>query len=250
MNIEYTNIAVFEISGSMACFKKFYSNKSSLTYKTIPRTVIAGILASILEIERNEYYELFSLNNVKIGINVINEIKTQLQCMNYLKDSGGRTQTRLEILMGKENNLNFRVYLTFKKNEENEKILEELLDRVNNENYGFGVYLGQRQFRGNIELIDIIKNWKIERNIETSLESLTYKENILEINFTKNVKLSSDLMSLEFEAEEKNNEILRIPKPKGEVVFSQDGNKIYGKFKEVIKIQENKYISFFSRIGE
>jgi CRISPR-associated protein Cas5h len=152
--------------------------------------------------------------------------------------------------MGKENNLNFRVYLTFKKNEENEKILEELLDRVNNENYGFGVYLGQRQFRGNIELIDIIKNWKIERNIETSLESLTYKENILEINFTKNVKLSSDLMSLEFEAEEKNNEILRIPKPKGEVVFSQDGNKIYGKFKEVIKIQENKYISFFSRIGE
>lgn len=252
MSKQLTDILSFDLTGKFACFKKFYSNKSSLTYKTIPRTVIAGIFASILEIERNEYYDLFSINNAKISVNVESETKTQFQCMNYLKDGGGRTQTRLEILMGKEENLRFRLYLAFKKNKSNIIILNEIEKKIKHRNLGYGIYLGQRQFRGEIEFIERISDYSIENNKSVAINFITNKENIIDVNFDKITMISSDLIALDFESikSKKSEEILRLPMPKREIVFTQDGEKLFGTFKEVIKISEEKYISFFTKVGE
>ncbi len=251
MNKELSDILSFKITGEFACFKKFYSNKSSLTYKTIPRTVLAGILASILEIERNRYYKLFSIKNAKLSVNIVNPMKTQFQCMNYLKDGGGSTQTRLEILMGKERKLEFEVYLAFLNNDENLKVLNEIENRIKEQNLGYGVYLGQRQFRGSIDFIKRYSNYEILTNKTVGLESLTNKENIDNIDYDKTLLIASDLMPLDFEEEidKKSNEVLRLPLPKGEFVFTQNGEKFFGNFKEVIKLEEEKYISFFTKVG-
>ncbi len=248
--MELTDILKLKLTGDIACFKKFYSNKSSLTYRSIPRSVIIGILASVLEIERNKYYDIFSEENAKIGINVETPTKTFFQCMNYLKKDGGRTQTRLQLLKSKDSKLEFTIYLAFKKDKINQKKLDVLEKKVLEGDLGFGVYLGQRQFKGYLELSKRISNFKIIKNFNGKLDSLTYKENIIQLDYDGCNNLALDTMPVNFsqEIDKKTGEILRLPEAHREVIYDLDGESMLGEFKEVVKISDNKYISFFSEV--
>jgi CRISPR-associated protein Cas5h len=70
--MEIDKLLIFEIGGKFAQFKKFYTNSSSLTYPIPPRTVLMGMVASILEENRDEYYNWLSPSNSKFGIKIIN----------------------------------------------------------------------------------------------------------------------------------------------------------------------------------
>lgn len=78
-------ILAFNVSGKFAHFRKFYSNSSALSYFIPPRTTIIGIIAGILGLERDSYYEDFSLDNCDIGIRTLRRIKKSIQRLKYLK---------------------------------------------------------------------------------------------------------------------------------------------------------------------
>jgi CRISPR-associated protein Cas5h len=85
-NEEYVmEILAFNIKGKFAHFRKFYSNSSALSYFIPPRTTIIGIIAGILGLERDSYYEDFSLDNCDIGIRTLSRIKKSIQRLKYLK---------------------------------------------------------------------------------------------------------------------------------------------------------------------
>lgn len=75
----------FHLKGKMAHFRKFYSNSSALSYFIPPRTTVCGMIAGLMGIERDEYYEDFSLDKCKIAIASCRPIKKTMQKMNYLK---------------------------------------------------------------------------------------------------------------------------------------------------------------------
>ena len=68
-NEEYLmEILAFNIRGKFAHFRKFYSNSSALSYFIPPRTTIIGLIAGMLGLERDSYYEDFSLDNCDTGV--------------------------------------------------------------------------------------------------------------------------------------------------------------------------------------
>lgn len=75
----------FHLKGKMAHFRKFYSNSSALSYFIPPRTTICGILAGLLGLERDSYYEDFLIDNCKIAIASCAPLKKTMQKLNYLK---------------------------------------------------------------------------------------------------------------------------------------------------------------------
>lgn len=85
-NEEYLmEILAFNIRGKFAHFRKFYSNSSALSYFIPPRTTIIGIIAGMIGLERDSYYEDFSLDNCDIGVRTLNRIKKSIQRLKYLK---------------------------------------------------------------------------------------------------------------------------------------------------------------------
>ncbi|MCK4664837.1 MAG: CRISPR-associated protein Cas5 [Bacteroidales bacterium] len=78
-------VLAFNICGKFAHFRKFYSNSSALTHFIPPRTTIIGIIAAIIGLERDSYYEDFSLENCDIGIRLLSKVKKTIQKLKYLK---------------------------------------------------------------------------------------------------------------------------------------------------------------------
>jgi len=74
-----------KLHGKMAHFRKFYSNSTALSYYLPPVTTVKGILAGLLGMERDSYYELFANAHCKVAIGVDSLIKKTTQTMNLLK---------------------------------------------------------------------------------------------------------------------------------------------------------------------
>ncbi|ACL70272.1 CRISPR-associated protein Cas5 [Halothermothrix orenii] len=237
--MDINQVLVFKIKGKIAHFKKYYSNKSSLTYKIPPRTVLMGIVASILEKPRDSYYELLSPQQAKFGVKIESESYTHFECMNYLKEDGGHTQVRLQLLLPANNMLSYKVFFTH----QDESLLKELATKIKNKIYGYGIYLGQRQFRATAEFDDLIEDIDIIKDYTGNLKTLTYKDNIKKLNDTTTYNLILDNMPVSFKKVNSGRE----PEKVVEVCYEENGANINGSFYEVIKLKDD-YISFYTPV--
>ncbi|MCP2239496.1 CRISPR-associated protein Cas5 [Thermoanaerobacterium thermosaccharolyticum] len=77
-------VVSFSVNGKMAHFRKVHSNASVLSYFLPPRTTISGIVAGLLGMERDTYYETFSIDNCKIAVACQMPIKKCMQKLNHL----------------------------------------------------------------------------------------------------------------------------------------------------------------------
>lgn len=112
----------FDISGKIAHFRKYYSNNTALSFSIPPRTTIMGILAAICGMAKDSYYELFSSENIDIGIAPLSKTKKTIHRLNFLRVLGssdfrgskGRIQTPFEIVTGeniKNSDITYRIFL-------------------------------------------------------------------------------------------------------------------------------------------
>ncbi len=74
----------FDVKGYMAHFRKFFSTTTSLSYIFPPRTTLMGLIAAMLGLERDSYYELFSPSNLLISVSVLTPIRVITQGINHL----------------------------------------------------------------------------------------------------------------------------------------------------------------------
>ncbi|MGC8844168.1 MAG: CRISPR-associated protein Cas5, partial [bacterium] len=144
----------------MAHFRPFYTNSSSLSYGFPPRTVLMGLIAGILGLDRDTYYEEFSCMNCKIALSLRSSFRKILQRVNYVQTdeekyvnlSGGRTQIPLEILLppaGKEF-LVYRIYFY------HPAFQQKLLELLKDKKVFYPPYLGLSEFLATVELQDLI----------------------------------------------------------------------------------------------
>jgi CRISPR-associated protein Cas5h len=143
-------IIAFDVKGAFAHFRKFYANSTSLSYDFPPRTVVCGIIAAILGLERDSYYELFSEADAKIAVQILQPIKRISQTVNYLwvkklKDlnaSSGHLQVPVEWVVNKDGiglgSVAYRVFFAHK----DQSLQQELLNRIVKGESVFPVCLG------------------------------------------------------------------------------------------------------------
>jgi len=241
-------VLVLELTGKIANWRRFYTNSSSLTYFYPPRTSVIGLLASILKLPRDSYYEQFSSEKLDVAIKIVSPLRKQMQVLNYRSKKVGYTQIKLEILFSKYSELiKYKIYL-HAKDIETQHTLENLKNNIEKNDLGYGVYLGQRQFRGDIRFISFFE--LTEKNKVTNVQfvdSVVLKKNIqgkLDISskdenheFIK--RYNTDLIPLDFD---NNRNIKRCE----EVVSEPEANRIQvteGDINEVFQIGDD-YISF------
>lgn len=258
MNKNILKILQFTIYGKFAHFRKFYTNSSSLSYLIPPRTVITGMLASVMEYERDSYYEVFSPEKIKISVVVSpgTAITKQMQSINYLhfkyhnllskgigdiKKVSMHSQCKLELLMAREGRIGYTVYVGAIA-EDSVNIINAIGKRLVEGNLGYGLYLGQRQFMARI---NNVQSYKVDKNSFMAssdyIDSICLEENISSISSAGNdVHIVIDQMPVQMTSEKQGRELQTVKR----VVFEKTGKRISGLFNNCYKVGE-KIISFY-----
>jgi CRISPR-associated protein Cas5h len=256
MGQEIERIISFKLSGKFAHFSKFYTNSSSLSYLIPPRTAIAGLLASILKIPRDEYYELMSEENLKISVRIPRGlvIRKQTHSMNNLHSeyykllSTGKgkiqhSQCKLELLMSPPGGL--IEYILYLGGSSTNQVITDIFNTLNAGSMGYGIYLGQRQFKAEISSLIDYKGSEICFYSEFhKVESICLKENVLDLEMFDEYKVLVEQIPVAFKKMMKKNMISREPISVKDVVFERNGKELKGKFKNCYKAGNN-IISFY-----
>lgn len=249
----FDTILELMLSGSMAHFRKFYTNASSLSYSIPPRTTICGLIASILLMPRDSYYDILSSKNLGVAVRIApnSEARKQSFTVNYvgyedkmINDVSGHKQCRLELLLpspGSE--LRWYIYLGFRKDMPE---LQSLENRIINQNLGYDVYLGQRQFRGSITLLNKYAQDSFENILESDyVDSAVSKDQIAKLD-TNEFRINIERMPLEQTLEIKGRKSFRRSIRFADLVFESSGKRLTGQFTDLIEIhnKDNLRISF------
>ncbi|PSQ57137.1 type I-B CRISPR-associated protein Cas5 [Halobacteriales archaeon SW_8_68_21] len=83
----------FTVRGPWGHFRRIEGNIVKQTYRIIPRTTVAGLLAALAGIERDGYYDLFAPDTSAIAIEPVREIRTINMPMNTLSTASGNLQS-------------------------------------------------------------------------------------------------------------------------------------------------------------
>ncbi len=152
----------------------------------------------------------------------INNVSEHLQC-------------RLELLMpAKGQRLNWIVNLGFKYGAD--PILDSLEERILMQNLGFDVYLGQRQFRAEIDLLKRYPKEDISI-IESSdyLDSVISKDRIVRLD-NECFHISIERMPLEQKLETKGKSTYRRSIRFADVVIETTGKRLAGVFTDLVEL--------------
>jgi CRISPR-associated protein Cas5h len=209
-------ILIFDLEGTIAHFRKFYTNSSSLSYAFPPRTVITGLLAGILGYERDTYYDIFSSENCNIGLSIKNPIRKLIQTVNYIRTkdvkeltgSGGHTQIPIEFVLPQvgEKILKYRIYFLHKKDE----ILNNLKEKLKKGNVEYPPYLGLTECPANVSLVDDEGEISLIRDLYNPMEIITVIpiDKIENITFQEGYKyMKEDRVPVEFTNERRIKKI-------------------------------------------
>jgi CRISPR-associated protein Cas5h len=77
------------VRGPWGHFRRIEGNIVKQTYRIIPRTTVAGLLAAVLGIERDGYYGLFGPKRSAVAIEPVRELRTLNMPMNTLSTAAG-----------------------------------------------------------------------------------------------------------------------------------------------------------------
>lgn len=81
------------VRGPWGHFRRIEGNIVKQTYRVIPRTTVAGLLAAVAGIERDSYYDLFAPDKSAVAIEPVREIRTINIPMNTLSTASGNLQS-------------------------------------------------------------------------------------------------------------------------------------------------------------
>lgn len=171
-------IFAFDWKGYIAHFRQFDTNSSSLSYSFPPPTAVCGMLAGLIGIEKDDYYERFSPENVRIAVQLVTPPRKLMQTINYIfakspndlnmSNANRHTQIPAELLIHKDfphEPLHFRVYAKVKENE----LYEQLVNALESQNYRYLPYLGSAPFSSWIEWLGIPEKIEAIENAETTV---------------------------------------------------------------------------------
>ena len=113
----------FDVVGKMAHFRKYYANNTALSFTLPPRTTLMGMLAAVLGLPRDTYYEALGSQHLRLGVGAMGPLKKAFHRLNYLKveaskdldGSKGRIQLPFEVVTGYDlarDMVRYRVYVS------------------------------------------------------------------------------------------------------------------------------------------
>jgi len=82
----------FVVRGDWAHFRRIEGNIVKQTYRIMPRTTTAGLIAAILGLDRDSYYDRFGPDNSAVAIEPLSQLRAINMPINALSTAGGDIQ--------------------------------------------------------------------------------------------------------------------------------------------------------------
>jgi CRISPR-associated protein Cas5h len=200
-------IIQLDLKGKMAHFRKYYANNTSMSFTIPPRTTLMGILAAILGINKDEYYEVLASDKIRIGIALCSPIKKSFHRLNLLsikslgnlkvdfekerafnsdfRGTGGRIQTPFEIVTGhhiQNNEVWYRIFISCF--EDGKQTFEQLKNCILNKQSHYNLSFGIASFSASISSAKFYKisSLKFEKQDDYSF----VEEELMPADFVSN----------------------------------------------------------------
>ncbi|WP_457557376.1 type I-B CRISPR-associated protein Cas5b [Candidatus Harpocratesius sp.] len=220
-------VLIFDLIGKMAHFRNLQTNSTSLSYHFPPPTTIHGILAAILGLERDSYYEIFKYQNTFIGLQILTPLRKELFTLNYLKYTlGGYTQIPVEIILPlNDDEFRYRIYFSHFDKE----IYENLKKLLQNHQAVYPPSLGLSEMLADFEFIGEGTLEKIQLDHEIEINSVFRSDRYEIITKPENFKIFPEYMRYFFESG-------RIPGPMMTYFYLSGGS---------LRIKVNRENQFF-----
>ncbi len=154
-------MVVFDVSGFMAHFRRFYSSVTALTYHFPPRNTVIGILASILGYDKDSYYETLSRENSKVAVALMSPVRRVMLPTSYLntdmispqalRGARGTVPTTIEYLLAgpPSENVSYRIFVSHN----NPSLLDDLEKRLDERRSAYPVSLGPANCLADVRLV-------------------------------------------------------------------------------------------------
>lgn len=226
-------IIQFDIKGKFAHFRKYYGNNTAMSFSIPPRTTAMGMLAAILGLPKDSYYELLSSENIRIGIAVKSTLKKNFHRLNFLsvksigdmkksfdsdlRGRNGRIQTPFEVVTGADLRADWVVYRLFvSAHAGGQAILEELKERLLDRASHFQLSMGVAQFQAGIENVQVYPPEAVRehtvKDCPVAFHSAVLTEQVRELDLTAEENLhfvEEELLPADFK-ENGNRELKKM----------------------------------------
>ena len=137
-------LLAFDIWGDYAYFRRGYTSTSTITFPFPSRTTISGLIAGILGLEKDSYYDIFNEENSKLGLRILNPIKKTNINLNYINTKEGfllsdiKSNPRVQVQAEFLKEVKYRIYVSLDDN----NLMEELFSNLNEHKSVFTPCLG------------------------------------------------------------------------------------------------------------
>lgn len=205
-------ILQIDLVGKMAHFRKYYANNTAMSFSIPPRTTLMGMLAAILGLPKDEYYEALASDKIRIGVALRSPIKKSFHRLNLLsiksignlktdfdkekpfnsdfRGTGGRIQTPFEVITGyslQEDDICYRVFISYynEGSEVFEKVKNCLLKKQIYYSLSFGIANFSAYVEGVKYYTDAQITVKTANNEALTLHSAVISDKVSELRFEK-----------------------------------------------------------------
>lgn len=85
---------VFDVAGEHAHFRRPHTTSPAMTFGLPPRTTVAGMVAAILGLPRDSYYDFFDRESSRIAISLESPVRRLSMAINLLNTEGSDAKTK------------------------------------------------------------------------------------------------------------------------------------------------------------
>lgn len=196
---------VFEIWGKFASFRDPFTISQNISLSVPPKTTVAGMMASILGVEK--YFEDKAFQRFSYSIVPLTPISKKSFSQNYINDYTSKTQTHINNLVknnmekvseglrdkknpqkpiNREILLNPRYLIIIKDFEYETELEHHLKEKISK----FAFYLGNSEFAGNFRYVSIEQSREVEVQ-QVNVDSFILEEDLECIVFEENIRYSN-----------------------------------------------------------
>lgn len=202
---------VFKVRGDYARFRKSYTTTSALTYLLIHPVAVRGLIGAVLGINREELYE--KTKDIKVAVQVINEIKKDMQSFNLINmkssDKIFRFPSNVEFLR----DVKYRIFI-----KADENLINKLQSSLVKGEVVFTPYLGASEHIAKLEYEGVYNCEKLPKGQYEIISTVDLDSNTIDFD-DSDILLTTDNIPID---NDKNREYIKYKK----VIFATGENKI------------------------
>lgn len=234
-------VIVFDIWGDYGHFKKFHTTASPLTFSFPPPTAVIGIVAAILGMDKENYWDSFSPDNTRVAVRIINPVKKIRTGINVIetKSAGpmfNRIKQRSQIKYEYLKDAHYRIFFSH----DDPELMEQLKNMLAAHKTIYTLSLGNAQMLAGFSFAGAYEAEQLPGESQVSVHSVLPLEENIKIN-SKVIKLeenrhyTKEIVSTRMNA---NREVLAYKT----VLFDMNALNITANVEGVVKVGDENVV--------